>query len=467
VDPARHQGFADHPPSKFFEVPERVFKHRFHPDLPPSLLWGYGGSFPGPTLRVRRDESFMLRGVNELPVSGNSGFGHPWTVCRLEFVALASESAGFPQDFCKPGGYRDHHVVAPPGAAGPGESPVTGWYHDGRLGFGAQNTYKGLAGFILATDSFDSGNENDPDPLASRLPSGPCDVPLLLADKEFDATLNHALIWNPFDLGGFAGTYDTVNGAVQPYLRVARRKYRFRLLNAGPSRSYSLRLSNGQAFVQLAEDGELLGAPVASRVLPLAIAKCRDVIVDFSVIPLGSQVYLEDGQNRGPRGPYPEADATSPRRLVKFIVDHDAPDPSRVPKRLRSRPLEPPPPDLPVRRFWIDNQRGSWTVNGKPIDLDRSDARVKRGSSEIWILKNESRDAIHPLEIRQAGGRILSRNGRPVDAAGSETGVAELNPGDEIRLLVRFGDFTGRYVFRCSNALHEDLGLIFRWDVEP
>ncbi|HEV3028466.1 MAG TPA: hypothetical protein VG457_12890, partial [Planctomycetota bacterium] len=231
VDPAHHQGFAEHPPSKFFGIPERAFQHRFHPDLPPSLLWGYGGLFPGPTVQVRRDESFVLRSVNELPGSGNSGFGHPWTVCRLEFVALASESAGFPQDFCKPGGYRDHHVVAPRGAAGPGESPVTGWYHDGRQGFGAQNTYKGLAGFILATDSFDSGNEKDPDPRASRLPSGPCDIPLLLADKDFDATLNHALIWNPFDLGAFAGTYDTVNGAVQPYLRVARRKYRFRLLN--------------------------------------------------------------------------------------------------------------------------------------------------------------------------------------------------------------------------------------------
>jgi FtsP/CotA-like multicopper oxidase with cupredoxin domain len=138
-----------------------------------------------------------------------------------------------------------------------------------------------------------------------------------------------------------------------------------------------------------------------------------------------------------------------------------------VPKRLRSRPADSIPPGLPSRTFSFDYERGSWTVNGRPIDLDRVDARVRPGSSEIWILKNESRSILHPIELRQGKGRILSRNGRPVDAPGSEVGGAELGPGDEVRLLVRFGDFTGRYVFHCSNASHEDLGLMIRWDVEP
>jgi FtsP/CotA-like multicopper oxidase with cupredoxin domain len=468
AEASRHQGFADHPPSRFFELPERAFHHRFHPDLPPSVLWGYGGSFPGPTLRVRLDESFVLRAVNDLSVSDNSGFGQPWTVCRLEFVPLASESAGFPLDFCPPGEYRDHHAVPDRGALGRGDSPVTGWYHDGRLGFGAQNTYKGLAGFVIGTDSFDTGNENDPDPRAWRLPSGPCDVPLLLADKDFDATLHHALVWNSFDLGESARAYDSVNGAVQPYFRVARRKYRFRLLNAGPSRAYSLRLSNGRAFIQLAVNGELLEAPHESAVLPLAAAQERDVVVDFSAIPLGSEVYLEDGERpRALREPFDGALPVPARRLLKFIVDHDAPDPSRVPNRLKSRPPPQVPPDLPVRTYSIKNDRSSWTVNGRPIDLDRVDARVKRASSEIWIVKNESSDAVHPLEIRQATQRILSRNGRPVEAPGTGTGSAELSPGDEVRMLVRFGEFTGRYVFHCSNASHEDLGLMIRWDVEP
>ncbi|HLY77283.1 MAG TPA: hypothetical protein VKT21_05315, partial [Thermoplasmata archaeon] len=419
VDPGRPPGFPEHPPARCFELRERAFRHRFHPDLPSSLLWGYAGTFPGPTLLVRRDDSFVLRIVNDLPGSGNHGFGHPWTVCRLEFVPLGSESAGFPTDFCKPGASWDHHVVPPSRVVGPGKPAVTGWYHDGRLGFGAQNTYKGLAGFILATDTFDSGNENDPDPRASRLPSGSCDVPLLLADKVFDATLNHALAWDPFDLGEFVGSYDTVNGAVQPYFRVARRKYRFRLLNAGPSRGYSLRLSNGQAFVRLADDGELLEAPVESRILPLEVAQSRDIVVDFSRIPLGTEFFLEDGQRRRlPRGVDGGPNADAPRRLMKFIVDRDAPDPSRLPKRLRSARPDPVPSDLPVRTFSIQNERGSWTVNGRTIDLDRVDARVKRNSSEIWIVKNASREALHPLDLRQAAGRILARNDRAVHPPG-------------------------------------------------
>ena len=82
-------------------------------------------------------------------------------------------------------------------------------------------------------------------------------------------------------------------------------------------------------------------------------------------------------------------------------------------------------------------------------------------------MKNGSRDGVHPLEFRQAAGRILSRNGRSVDPPGSGIGAQELNPGEEVRVLVRFGNSQGRYAFHCSNALHEDLGLMIRWDVEP
>ena len=98
----------------------------------------------------------------------------------------------------------------------------------------------------------------------------------------------------------------------------------------------------------------------------------------------------------------------------------------------------------------FENERGAWLVNGRAFDLDRVDARVKRNSSEIWVLWNGGRDSTHPIGLRSEG-----------------QGVLELAPGRELRVLMRFGDWTGRYVLHCANFVHEDLGMMIRWDVEP
>ena len=424
------------PVGRLVELQERPFLHRFHPDLPPSTLWGYEGMVPGPTLTLRRGEPVVLRSRNVLPADGNGGFGRPWTLCR---VRLPAGSAGFSSAVCAPGQTRDQDLMAPQGGSG--------WYGDAAFGFSAANLGKGLAGFVEARDEFDSGDENDPKAGASKLPSGAFDIPLLLSDKRFDATLDHALSWDPFEIDGAPGGYTTVNGVVQPYFRVARRKYRFRILNAGPTRFYELALSSGQMVHQIGHDGGPLEAPKRCSELPLAPGRLIDVVVDFSSVALGSEVLLENrqaqGDGKGPieRSPSPERD----RRVLKFIVDRDAPDPSRLPERWPGAPADAAESAPSTRAFDLENVRGAWTVNGSVFDADRADARVKRGASEVWILKNASKD--RTLPVPGASG--------------------DLRPGGEVRLLLRFADKPGRYVLPCGSPAHADLGLMLQWDVEP
>src|SRR5579883_2986108 len=76
-DPSRLPGFAEDPPVSFFEVHARSVLHRFHPDLPPSAAWGYDGRIPGPTIRVRRGEPYLLRVWNDLPAGATGGVGRP------------------------------------------------------------------------------------------------------------------------------------------------------------------------------------------------------------------------------------------------------------------------------------------------------------------------------------------------------------------------------------------------------
>jgi o-aminophenol oxidase len=40
---------------------------RLHPQLPPTLMWGYGGSVPGPTVEVRRGQRVRIAWTNRIP----------------------------------------------------------------------------------------------------------------------------------------------------------------------------------------------------------------------------------------------------------------------------------------------------------------------------------------------------------------------------------------------------------------
>jgi FtsP/CotA-like multicopper oxidase with cupredoxin domain len=220
------------------------------------------------------------------------------------------------------------------------ETLSTLWYHDHSMDHTAENVYKGLVGFHLLFDEVDSGNENDPAPGALRLPSGQFDIPLLFQDKRFDP--NGQLFLDPLgtNIDGFLGDKFTVNGLIQPKLTVLRRKYRFRLLNAGPSRFYQFFLTKNnvdQTFKQIGNDESLLERPLDVQSVLLAVAERADVVIDFSRFNQGDQVLLvnrlvmrDDG--RGPRfddhGRMVILPAGQGDQILRFDVGRNVADPS-------------------------------------------------------------------------------------------------------------------------------------------
>ena len=65
-------------------------------------------------------------------------------------------------------------------------------------------------------------------------------------------------------------------------------------------------------------------------------------------------------------------------------------------------------------------------------------------------------------------GRILSRNGKPPPP--HERGrkdVFVLNPGEEVRVYIRFRDYLGRYVMHCHNLIHEDHDMMVQFEIVP
>jgi hypothetical protein len=268
IDPA---GLKTH----FYQLVEEVRLVQLHSQLPPTSIWGYKDSnvsnwpfVPGPTFHVNITEGPLagnvVRHVNNLPpVANQRGFGLPRSTVHLHGGHHLAVSDGFPADIGLVNGVDFGNVTFENGGSfdycypmlSPGfrttvdtsERPSTLWYHDHLLDFTGPNVYRGLAGFYLCFDNLDTGHETDAPP-ALGLPSGNFDIPMVFQDKILDA--NAQLAFDTFQHDGFLGDKFLVNGAIQPFFNVQRRKYRFRFLNGSNARIYQLFLTdnNGKSY---------------------------------------------------------------------------------------------------------------------------------------------------------------------------------------------------------------------------
>jgi FtsP/CotA-like multicopper oxidase with cupredoxin domain len=539
VDPSQRKGKAT-----FYRIVSEVRKVSFHSQLPATEIWGYRDGHPslvntpctyalGPTYRrpLSNHNAFVgtiVRHVNNLPtLLTHRGFGEPRSSVHQHGGHQPSRFDGYPTDLTRPDGTRDKltfehgehfdyaYPLVDPGFFSDGnhgqhtERASTMWYHDHIIDFTAQNVYRGLAGLFLVHDTATPDpadphaealrvNLRDTDdetnaagaPFALRLPSGPFDVPLVLQEKTF--SLNGDLIYDVFNTDGFLGEQSLVNGMVQPYLPVKRRKYRFRFLNGSNARIYQLFLcdKNGRSYPmkQIATEGGLLSRPVVRPSFLLAMAERIEVVIDFSQFkhPDFTELYIENrllqDDGRGPNGKFEKPElAARGRQLLKFRLEEVVADPSRVPEVLR--PFDAITPlvlsKAPVRSFEFARNNGQWSINGELAgDLSRVVARPQLGVGEIWRLKNGGGGWWHPIHIHHEFARVLKRNGRlPFDGTGPDFGQSlerdglakkdtiVLGPNSEVEVFVKFDNYKGPFAFHCHNIEHEDHQMMARFDV--
>jgi FtsP/CotA-like multicopper oxidase with cupredoxin domain len=481
----KHPAFEKFAPKDFYEIDVSRGWHEFHPELPKQEVYGYNGQIPGPLFHAHYGRPVLVRLRNNLP-NLKRGYGSPDVSMHLHNMHTPSESDGFPSDWwsafayggalTRAGRFKDHHypmVYAGLDQYGDigdeNEALGTLWYHDHREDFTAGNVYGGMAGFFLAFDKVDSGDENDKDEEALRLPSGEFDVPLMIGDKQFDSS--GYLVFNQFDGDGFIGEKFHVNGKIQPYLHVAPRKYRFRLLVASTSRVFDLQLryqDRVQTLTQVSADGNVFAEPVLRPNVQLGAAERADIVVDFSKFPVGAELFLTNRLTHLD-GRKPEKEfLRTPVQLLKFIVDKPLryPDNSRVRDKLRKQPEIKLEEVKQTRTFSFAREGGAWTVNGKSFE-DKRGVVVKKGTAEIWNLRNDSGGWAHPVHIHFEEGRVLKRNGgTPPPWERGRKDVYFLGPNENVSVFLRFRDFTGRYVMHCHNTIHEDHAMMIRYDIE-
>ncbi|WP_181780328.1 multicopper oxidase family protein [Pseudonocardia pini] len=419
-----------------------------------TTIWGYDGTFPGPTFETRTGRPIVVRHRNELPVP---------TVVHLHGGHTPPESDGWPLDLLLPVGQptahqhmpgdlalgtRDHHYPTTQRAA-------TLWYHDHRMDFTGPAVYFGLAGLHLVRDEVEE---------ALPLPRGDREIPLVLCDRSFTAdaqfaypALDRTLTRLPGVedewMEGVLGDCILVNGAPWPVAEVDAARHRLRILNAANARRFSLALEvpggPNLPFTQIGSDGGLLAAPVEHATLDVAPGERFDVVVDLGQVPVGTEVTMVNVLGRG-----------GTREVLRFRVVRAARDDSAVPTRLSEVEQLVPGPvrrEFVFRRGALGDHRG-WTINDRTFDPDGSQADVPLGETEVWRFRT---DVHHPVHVHLDPFQVLARDGRgpgPFDGGWKDT--VDVRPGEIVDVAVRFSDYAGRFVMHCHNLEHEDMAMM-------
>ena len=224
---ADHQLWETNLPVEGYELRQAERSWSFNNALPEQKIWSYDGSTAIPTHSCPLRRPIVVRNYNDMPLN-STGYGIPDTSTHLHNAHNASESDGNPTDYYASGYYKDFHYPNKLAGDDPREALGFLWFHDHRMDYTAQNVYRGLVGTYILYDDMDCNDETS----GFRLPSGEYDVPLVLGDKVFDK--NGIAYYDLFNLDGIIGDKQTVNGKIQPFFEVKKRRYRLRLLNTGP-----------------------------------------------------------------------------------------------------------------------------------------------------------------------------------------------------------------------------------------
>ena len=416
-----------------------------------TTLLTFGGSYPSPTLRVRRGEVLDLRLENRLAEPTN---------VHWHGLAAPAEADGYPTDLVPPGGARQYRFQI-------AERAATYWYHphpDRRTG---AQVYGGMAGFLIVEDD---------DERALGLPAGEQDVPLLLQDRRRTSDGSFSYAPTPMDLmGGYLGDAALVNGTPDAELSVAASPYRFRLLNGSNARIFRVAFDDGRAFQVIAGDGGLLERPVAATEVFLGPGERVEILADFSRDPIGRTVRIVSlpFASSGGMGPGMGMGSVSTQGagfpLLRLTVQR--PGPATLPLPAQLVPLQRLDPGRAQvrRRFVMDMGMmplaGAFTINGRSFDASRVDVRVERGVVEVWEVVNASSEP-HPFHVHATQFQIVSRSSGPLGP--HERGLKDtvlVWPGETVELALRFEHYAGLYVLHCHNLEHEDAGMMLNLEV--
>ena len=252
-----------------------------------------------------------------------------------------------------------------------------------------------------------------------------------------------------------------------------------RLALAGPTGD-----KDGTPLTVIGTDGGLLERPLEKEYITLAPAQRIELWVDFSERAVGEQFRLVNLPSAAPDGvafPVLDVEVARAERVslalpeqLTTITPHD-----------ESKAVNPKSP----REFALSMGMGMiWTLNGRTFEMESvaRDEVVKLGDLEVWEFSNQAGGGMgmmggmalpHPMHVHGLQFQILEREIDSANRAAWETlseGFVDegwhdtvlVSPGERVKILLKFEDFEGLYLYHCHNLEHEDMGMMRNYRVE-
>ena len=437
----------------------------------------YGGkSFQNPIIRIKRGNQFNARLQNDL---------HDPTIIHWHGLHLPGIMDGHPRTTIAAGAHYDYAF------------PVTNrsgmyWYHTHAHNLTAKQAYFGLAGIFMVEDEDETALRN-----TLHLEQGITELPLLIQDKQFNSAGQITYPTDPMQqMMGQLGETILVNLTPRPQLDIARKLYRFRILNGSNARIYKLAfMHRGERlrYAIIGTDGGLLERPHTAQEVFLAPAERVDILFDASQLRAGEEIYLKSlafdamendvmpgmdgmtGSMSSKMGSSSLALGAEFEIMKLAVTKNEPPKASMLPselstiKRIDTR-------GATVRNISLAMQRMRGLINGQTFGMDSYPIQTRNNAIELWDIQNAKTSMPHPMHLHGFSFQVVSRNNSPNQVgtlAQDKSGrlITDLGwkdtvlvwPGETVRIAIDFSNaFIGdqKYLFHCHNLEHEDQGMM-------
>ncbi|EAU40421.1 multicopper oxidase, putative [Fulvimarina pelagi HTCC2506] len=414
----------------------------------PTPIWGFGGSAPGPVLRVKAGE--RLRAVVENALDQPTSVH--WHGIRIDNAM--DGVPGLTQEAIEPGSRFVYDFVAP--------DPGTYWYHSHDRSW--EQNARGLYGALIV-------EEAEPWEGADRDLVLLVDDWRLAEDGSIDDSFGQMMDWSH---GGRLGNFVTVNGRSKPRIEVRpNERIRVRLINVANARVMELGLAGMRAF-RLALDG--MPVPLVEEKEPILLAPAQrtDLLVDIPDDETPKSLVLHT--NGGPLEIAEFAVAGEPVRTsfpAAVGLPHSGPSlPDDLSNAIRA--------ELLMEGGAMGTMKGAmhqgramdirelvsmgrvWAFNGVAGDMDEPIGRFERGRAVVLSIKNVT-SWPHAMHLHGHHFRVLSRNGKPTDEVAMRD--TALTVPDETIEIAFVADNPGRWMLHCHMLEHSAGGMMTWFEV--
>ena len=427
---------------------------------PPKSLISLPDSYLGPIFQVETGTNLRVHFVNELPER---------SIVHWHGLHVPDDADGHPR-LAVEGGETYVYNFRVMDRAG------TYWYHPHPHGRTGPQVYRGLAGLFLIHDDQEA---------ALSLPANDKDLPIVIQDRLFNG--DNQLVYSPSgmmsQMVGMLGDQILVNGLPEYKIEVDRSAYRLRLMNGSNARIYKLAWDDGKSLKVIGTEGGLLERPLERNYVTLAPAQRIDLWEDFGEREPGTVIRMVNLPSGAPGGgqEFPIFSATIRNTEREVLSLPEAFPPHKELDAAQAVNVNEP------RDFILHMGMGmQWMINGRVFDMTdvARDEKVRLGDIEVWEFINQRGAGMgmggmaqpHPMHVHGLQFKILerqvdSRNDEPyqslkngfVDEGWHDTVL--VMPGERVRILMQFKNFTGLYLYHCHNLEHEDMGMMRNYQV--